>query len=148
MCFNAHEWRFPKLPRASLQWVNRMVSDQEIKVSIFQLGASKEPDPDGLPAVFFFQKHWHWVGDMVTKFIKEVFTSGIVPESMNRSLISLIPKQAHFETIAQFQPICLCNVVIKVISKVIANRMKLVIGSWLCRNKQALFWGDKRLITS
>lgn len=57
MEFDAHDWSFPKLPRASLQWVNRAVSEKEIKVAVFQLGANKALGRDGIPTGFF-QKHW------------------------------------------------------------------------------------------
>lgn len=43
---------------------------------------------------------------------------------MNESLICLISKQPHPETIAQFRTICLSNVVVKIVSKVITNRLK------------------------
>lgn len=90
---------------------------------MFQLGARKAPGPAS-----FFQKHWNWVGPSVLKFIKLVFSTGTVPESMNRSLICLLPKQSPLETIAQFRPICLSNVIMKVVTKIIANRIKPVLG--------------------
>lgn len=49
-------------------------------------------------------------------------------EDMNQSVICLLPKQTHPENISQFRPICLSNVVIKVITKVITYRLKCVIG--------------------
>ena len=43
---------------------------------------------------------------------------------LNTSFISLIPKQDNAQTPDRFRPIALCNVVYKIISKVIANRLK------------------------
>lgn len=114
---------FPKLPRASLRWLNRDVAEFEIKAAMFQLGPNKVPSPDGLPASFF-KKHWTWVREDLVLFVKEVFRTRVVLEDMNHSFICLIPKQAHPEHISQFHPICLSNMIIKLITKVIAIRMK------------------------
>lgn len=78
------------------------------------------------------------VGDFVVTFVRDIFELGLVPENMNGSLIYLIPKQAHHETISQFWPICLSNVIMKVISKVIANRLKPLMGD-LIGHEQASF---------
>ncbi len=43
---------------------------------------------------------------------------------LNTSFISLIPKQDNAQTPDRFRPIALCNVVYKIISKVVANRLK------------------------
>ena len=51
----------------------------------------KAPGVDGLYAGFF-QRFWLVVGDSVKREIKEVFTKHEVPEYLNQTLISLIPK--------------------------------------------------------
>lgn len=76
----------------------------------------------------FFQKQWHCVGSSITEFVKEVFRTWVVLEEMNKSTICLLPKIEQPEHISQFRPICLSNMIIKVISKIIANRLKVVIG--------------------
>ena len=43
---------------------------------------------------------------------------------INTSFISLIPKQDNAQTPDRFRPIALCNVIYKIISKVVANRLK------------------------
>jgi len=43
---------------------------------------------------------------------------------LNTSFISLIPKQDNALTSDKYRPIALCNVVYKIISKVVANRLK------------------------
>lgn len=122
-----HLWKFPKLPRGCLRWLNREVVDTEIRCAVFQLGRHKVPGPDGIPTTFY-QTFWPVVGDYVVAFVKGIFELGIVLEQMNGSLICLIPKQTHPETISQFRPIYLGNVITKVISKVIANRLKPLMG--------------------
>lgn len=114
---------FPHLNRNSIAWLNWDITPYEIKLAIFRLRAHKAPGPDGFPA-FFFQRSWDVVGDSVVKFVMEIFDSGTVLVSMNRSLISLLPKHLPPESMAQFCPIYLSNVIMKVITKVIAHRLK------------------------
>lgn len=132
-----HAWQFPSLPRGSLRWLNREVVDSEVRRAVFQLGRHKAPDPDGILACFY-QAFWPLVGDSVVVFVKEIFASGIVPANMNDSFICLIPKQTHPESISQFRPICLSNVIMKVISKIIANCLKPLLGD-LVGQEQASF---------
>lgn len=56
------------------------------------------------------------------------FRRGSVPSEANRTLICLIPKVENLEELTQFRPIALCNVLIKVVSNVLANRLQLVIS--------------------
>lgn len=109
-------------------------------MAVSQLGPHKAPGPDDMLASFF-QKHWTWVGAEVIKFVKEVFQKEVVPEEANHSLICFIPKQAIPESISQFRPICLSNVVIKIITKVIANRMKPLMNDLVGLNQASFIPG-------
>lgn len=46
-------WNFPLLDRADKSWLNRSMSDKEIRNAMFQMGADKAPDPDGFPPGFY-----------------------------------------------------------------------------------------------
>lgn len=71
-------------------------------------------------------KNWGDIKHLAWTVSRSCFTKNSchVPSDMNESLICLIPKQEHPDTIAQIRPIRLSNVVIKIISKVIANWLK------------------------
>ena len=47
-----------------------------------------------------------------------------LPLGINETLITLIPKKKHLETVGNLRPIALCNVVYKIFSKVMGNRLK------------------------
>lgn len=64
------------------------------------------------------------MGPSVSEFVRKAFLTASFLMEMNETLITLIPKQNPPEKLTHFRPISLCNVVAKIISKVIANRLK------------------------
>lgn len=56
--------------------------------------------------------------------IQSFFRTGYILKELNSTFISLIPKVPKPVTAAEFRHIALCNTVYKVISKILANRMK------------------------
>uniref|UniRef100_A0A2N9HXU9 CCHC-type domain-containing protein n=1 Tax=Fagus sylvatica TaxID=28930 RepID=A0A2N9HXU9_FAGSY len=72
----------------------------------------------------FSRKCWPTVGDSVVKEVRQIFSSGRMPEYLNRTLISLIPKCLGPETLSQFRPISLCNTVYKIVTKIIVSRLR------------------------
>lgn len=93
---------------------------EEIRNALHDIGDLKAPGPDGMPSVFF-KKYWATVGDQVTKEVLEALNGGGIPAGWNDTVISLIPKVARPEKVTELRPISLCNVVYKIISKVLAG---------------------------
>lgn len=118
-------WSFPGLDRREVISLNKSVSAIEIEQTLFQMRPHKAPGPDGFPPSFF-QRYWHVVGPSVVEFLQSIFTKGVLPMGLNEATICLIPKCQSLETLGQFWPIFLCNVLAKIILKVLVNRLKLV----------------------
>ena len=60
--------------------------------------------------------------------IEDTRTSGWIPQSLNSTFLALIPKTDNLETLDEFRPISLCNCSYKIISKVIARRVKTILS--------------------
>ncbi|PKU62559.1 Putative ribonuclease H protein [Dendrobium catenatum] len=101
------------------------ISDKEIKDVVFAGNSDSSPGPDGF-SFAFYQKSWHIIGYYICIAVKHFFTSGCLPKGAKATVITLIPKGSHSSSIADFRPISLCNVFYKIIAKIIANRMKLI----------------------
>ena len=109
------------------------------------MGPTKAPGPDSMNALFY-QKYWHIVGDDVTAAVLDFLNSGIMLNEINYSHIVLIPNVKSPEKISDFRPISLCNVIYKIISKVMANRLKQILPQLIAPSQSAFVPG--RLITN
>lgn len=64
------------------------------------------------------------MGNSISDAVLRALNTGIFPPDLNHTHIVLVLKKKSPETVGDFQPISLCNVFYKIISKVIANRLK------------------------
>jgi hypothetical protein len=97
-------------------------SMEEISDALFQIGPLKAPGPDGFP-VRFFQRNWEALREDVTRVVQQFFVSGVMPVGVNDTTIVLLPKKYEPENLKNFRPISLCNVIYKVVSKCLVNRI-------------------------
>jgi hypothetical protein len=75
----------------------------------------------------FYKNFWEIVGEKVTQEALNVLNGGQLPEGWNETTIVLIPKVKNPDKLKDLRPISLCNVVYKIVSKVLANRLKLIL---------------------
>jgi hypothetical protein len=124
--------------------LTREFTASEVELALKQMAPTKAPGPDGMPPVFY-QKYWHVVGSDVTKAVLSCLNSGRILNSINHTFITLIPKTKNPERVTEFRPISLCNVIYKLISKVLANRLKIILPQIVSDSQSAFVPG--RLIT-
>uniref|UniRef100_A0A803P6B0 Reverse transcriptase domain-containing protein n=1 Tax=Cannabis sativa TaxID=3483 RepID=A0A803P6B0_CANSA len=120
------------------------VTEEEVKKAMFQMHPDKSPGPDGMTPGFF-QRCWHIVGRDVFRLVQEFFVTGSFPTSLNATNVVLIPKKKNPRSMGDLRPISLCNVLYKVISKVLANRLKVVLPYVISDTQSAFLQG--RLIS-
>lgn len=99
------------------------LSEEEVRTAVFQLGAVKAPGPDGFPG-FFFQNYWDVVGTKVYQAVRSFFVGGYLLKELNQTNLVLIPKVGNPKNLSQLRPISLCNFIVKIITKILANRLK------------------------
>lgn len=119
---------FPVLSNEEIRSLDGGVTRSEIFNVVNRMGAFKAPGPDGLQAAFL-QSQWQVVGESFCDMVMEVFREHQKVEAINETLITLIPKVDHVCSITDFRPISLCNVAYKVITKILAQRLRVVMSS-------------------
>ena len=122
----------------------REFTSEEVVAALKQIHPNKAPRPDGM-SVVFFQKYWSIVGNNVTDMVINVLNHNIPIPKLNKTNISLIMKINNPKRMTDFRPISLCNVVYKLISKTLDNRLKALLPNIISKNQSA-FTSD-RLIT-
>ena len=113
----------PTLSAQDCSLLNKPISSVEIEDIVFQLGPHKAPGPDGIPA-FFYHEYWSIVKSDVVNTVQAFFHSSSLFKPLNHTFITLIPKVTYPEEVNHFRPISLCNVIYKIISKILVNRLK------------------------
>ena len=106
---------------------------------------TKASGPDGMSAIFY-QKCWDVIGDDVINTMLNILNSNATIAALNQTNIALIPKTNCPSKMSDFWPISLCNVSYKIISKVLANKLKLILSTIISENQSAFVPG--RLITN
>ncbi|KAL0009842.1 hypothetical protein SO802_004950 [Lithocarpus litseifolius] len=116
----------------------------EIWNALHQMHPTKSPGPDGMSPIFY-HKYWDVVGPKVIECVLKTLNSGVMPSGLNETFICLIPKVKSPQKITEYCPISLCNVSYKIISKVLANRLKRILAEVVNESQSAFMLG--RLIS-
>ena len=96
---------------------------EELEKIVFQMKKGKAPGPDGFP-IEFFQEFWDIIKLDLLAVAQESQKNKQMLRALNSTFLALIPKGEGADQLSQFRPISLCNVIYKIISKLIANRLK------------------------
>lgn len=77
----------------------------------------------------------------MVRFVKNFFTKRHIPNKFNHTNLVLIPKKMHNEYPSDYRPIALCNVLYKVLTKILANRIKPILHRLISPNQSAFVAG-------
>jgi hypothetical protein len=100
-------------------------SMEEIENAIKHTKTNTAPDSDGFP-VQFYKTFWPKVRELVKEMLDDMAAGRFNLGRLNYGVIILIPKIKDANTIRQYRSICLLNVIFKIITKVLTNRLTLV----------------------
>lgn len=84
---------------------------------------------------------WSILGADFVTAIQSFFLFGFMPRGVNATILSLIPKHINAETMKDYRPIACCNLLYKVISKLLANRLKTILPYAIEPNQSAFVKG-------
>jgi len=112
------------------------ITEDEVKFIIKNMKNNKTPGNDGIP-VEFYKIFWKKIGKFLMSSINEAFIKGELSITQKQGVITCIPKGDKPKQFLQnWRPISLLNVDYKILSGVLANRMKMVLPSVINPNQK------------
>ena len=119
-------------------------SEEEIWTAISGLNRDKAPGPDGFPLAFW-SFSWDFVKYEVIGFFKEFHDDARFVKNLNTTFLVLIPKKQSVEDFKDLRPISLVGGLYKILSKVLANRIKRVMDKVISKSQNAFVEGRQIL---
>lgn len=114
--------------------LDREITEAEIELTIRSMASDKAPGPDGF-TIDFYKSHWDIIKKDYIRVVRNFFQKGKMGSGIKSSFLALIPKEPNPLTFNRFRPISLCNVSYKIITKILANRLKPILPSLISDNQ-------------
>ncbi|KAL9675053.1 hypothetical protein QQ045_003253 [Rhodiola kirilowii] len=122
----------------------RGATDKEIWSALSSIGSDRAPGPDGFSASFF-KKNWSTLGKELCDSVRHCLRYNALPKGTNSAYITLIPKISQASKPEDFRPISCCNVTYKIISSLLASRLKEVLPD-IIDTAQGAFVKDRSIV--
>jgi hypothetical protein len=122
------------------------ITQAEVDLAVKEMPQGKAPGLDGF-TTDFFHHCWDLIKEEVWQVVEESRSSGQVLSALNATFLTLIPKEERVTHPRQFRPISLCNVIYKIITKVIATRLKPILP-FIISKEQAGYVEGRQIMDS
>ena len=125
----------PKLSEVDKNVCEGKISADECYKSLDSFQNNKTPGNDGIP-IEFYKKFWSLISDPFICSANECFEKGEMSVSQKQAVITLIEKKGKDRSFLEnWRPISLLNVDTKIMTKVLATRIKEVLPSTIHHNQ-------------
>jgi len=122
-CLSTMNWRVTNVMNSQLL---KEFTVEKINGDLNQMHSLKAPGQDGCAACFY-QNNWITVEEEVCNVILSFLNSGHLHLMLNFTYIASNLKVKNPSNASEFRPISLCNMIYKIILKVLTNRLKVVL---------------------
>lgn len=117
-----------------------LITEREIESAIRGLAKNKASGPDGIPNEFV-QKNWPNLKEDLCGIVFGFFNNQIDLKDTNRTNVVMIPKMDTHLTVGEFRPISIIDLISKIISKILANRLRAFMPKLISPNQVAFIRG-------
>ena len=127
--FRSYLADFPRLGAAEAASCEGVVTECEVRDALKQVGLNKSPGLDGLPYEVYLRMS-HMFVPILTDIFNHWFAQGAIPGSVTKGVITLLKKGGRhvWEGLDDYRPITLLNTELKILARVLANRLQHVIS--------------------
>jgi hypothetical protein len=122
-------------------WLERLFQEEEVLQALFSMDEDKAPVPDSF-SIAFYRSYWSIVKDDIMGVFHNFHRHERFKKSLNTTFIALIPKKTGQLEVRDFRPISLVGSFYKILAKVLAGRLKHVMGD-LISSSQNIFIGGE-----
>jgi hypothetical protein len=119
------------------------ISPEEVEKEFFDMLKGEFSGPNGFTSDFF-QACWPIIKWGTWALVEDFHLHSNFIPYINITFLTFIPKEGKVENPNKFHLISLCNMVYRIITKVIANRLKFLLPSLISKNNQ-LYGGEEIL---
>jgi hypothetical protein len=100
------------------------------------LPSGKAPGLDGFNGLFL-KKTWHIIKEDIYELCFDFFSGRVDIQAINSSFITLVPKVNSPTGVNDFSPISLINCIVKIITKLLGERLQYVVIPLIHQNQYA-----------
>ncbi|XP_062100704.1 uncharacterized protein LOC133806603 [Humulus lupulus] len=123
-------------------WLIRDYTGEEVEVALNSIPNDKAPGPDGYNSAFF-KDTWEIPGKEVKEVILSFLNTEKLLKEINATTVTLVPKATCPESVSDFRPIACCNVIYKIATKMICNRLRDILPDIISENQSCFVKGRK-----
>ncbi|GAU51940.1 hypothetical protein TSUD_417220, partial [Trifolium subterraneum] len=128
--------QFKRLNQLESSSLTKPFLEAEVKSAVWDCDSFKSPGPDGIN-FGFIKDFWAELRGDVMRFISEFHRNGKLTKGINSTFIALIPKIDSPQRLNDFRLISLVGSLYNILAKVLANRLRLVIGRVISESQTA-----------
>ena len=139
--------QFATLDRSEAANLEGIFTEEEVLEALMDMNGDKALGPNGF-TVAFWQSSRDVVRGEVIGMFRDLFAIGKVVRNLNSTFLVLIPKKGGAKDLIDFRPISLVGSLYKLLSKVLANRLKKVISKVVSPTHNAFVEGRQILDAS
>jgi hypothetical protein len=118
------------------------VTLEELKSTLENFKKERSPGPDGWTTEFFIF-FFDLMGEDLLEMVEDSRKKGQLFGGLNSNFLALIPKVSKSGSFDDFRPISLCNLIYKLISKILANRIKPILSKCLSSEQLGFLKGRR-----
>lgn len=118
----------------------KQVSKDELLSTLKSFKKDKSPGPDGWTVEFLIH-FFDIIKDNLLRMVEGTRMAGNINQKLTSTYIALIPKKGDAQNFQDFRLISLCNISYKIVSKIIAERIKGVLSEFLTKEQHGFLKG-------